>query len=56
MRRNNKGDMTVIEQIESVKEQICDTRCKYAAVKKEKDNRIKEELEEACKKCPLNQL
>ena len=29
MRRNNIADMTITEQIEKVKEDICDEYCKY---------------------------
>lgn len=56
MRRNNPLDMTIEEQIEKVKEEICDTICKhdvelYAGIISV------EELGQICEnKCPLRRL
>lgn len=56
MRRNNPLNMTIEEQIEKVKEEICDTICKY-------DDGLYagiisvEELGQICEnKCPLRRL
>ena len=57
MRRKNIADMTITEQIESIKEQMCNDYCKYP------DNWDAEK--EGCelwdsnlcaKECPLNRL
>ena len=55
MRRNNPLDMTIEEQIEKVKEEICDTICKH--VDRANVNITNtEELEQICEKCPLRRL
>jgi hypothetical protein len=56
MRRNNPLDMTIEEQIEKVKEEICDTVCKH--VDRANEGIINtEELEQICEKeCPLRRL
>lgn len=41
------------ENIEKVKQEICDCYCKYVSA----DSEMKqEEIIEKCKKCPLNEL
>ena len=49
MRRNNKLDMTVCEQIQAVKEDMCTKNCKYHGMKTE-------EAKEKCQECPLKKL
>lgn len=52
MRKNNKLDMTVREQLEQIKAEICDKYCKYTNfVELEPD-----ELEKECEYCPLRKL
>lgn len=52
MRKNNKLDMTVIEQIEVIKAEICDKYCKYTTViMLEADD-----LDKECQYCPLKRL
>ena len=65
MRKNNKMDMTVIEQIESIKQAMCNDYCKYPSEYHEKV--LRDEIqnddvandtmcEEICSKCPLTEL
>lgn len=49
MRRNNKLDMTVTEQIQAIKEDMCNKNCKYHGKKTE-------EAKEKCQECPLKKL
>lgn len=51
-RRNNPAEMTITEQIEKVKEEICDKYCRY--VYDEEINQ--DDLELQCNNCPLNKL
>ena len=52
MRKNNKLDMTIIEQLEQIKAEICDKYCKYTNfVELEPD-----ELEKECEYCPFTKL
>lgn len=51
MRRNNIQGMTVTEQIEVIKAEICDKLCKYRETIKDE-----EELFEHCEHCPLGRL
>lgn len=56
MRRNNPLDMTIKEQIEKVKEEICDKICKYDAGLYAGTINV-EELGQICEnKCPLRRL
>ena len=49
--------MTVCEQIEKIKEQICDNYCKYPEqFKKGKIEDIDELVNTICKNCPLLKL
>lgn len=61
-RRNNRADMTITEQFESIKQRICDKYCKYPQIVHEQW--LKEEIEDRdeylykthCESCPLNEL
>lgn len=56
MRRNNPLDMTIEEQIEKVKEEICDTICKHVDRANVSITNT-EELEQICEnECPLRRL
>lgn len=50
-RRRNIADMTVAEQVEKIKTEICDEYCKYPLKAKSTD-----ELDDICRRCPLNRL
>lgn len=54
MRKNNKQDMTVREQIEAIKESICDGYCKFKAEAAGVDPDYF--IEKYCSDCPLTQL
>ena len=58
-RKNNKADMTIVEQLEQIKEKMCDEYCIYRsmAFSTNKDVDAAEEyLAEYCKDCPMNNL
>lgn len=58
-RKNNKLDMTIIEQLEQIKEKMCDEYCIYRsmAFSTNKDVDAAEEyLAGYCEECPLNEL
>ncbi len=56
-RRNNRQDMTISEQLEQIKEEVCDDICKYRNSKDYRGLMSQESLEEICKHdCPLNKL
>lgn len=50
-RRNNKDEMTIIEQMLSIKEEICDNYCHYR-----KTYRYQSDIDEKCEGCPLRRL
>lgn len=56
MRKNNKQDMTIREQIQAVADEICSTRCKYPDQWDEEKEGIELCDSEYCKNCPLNEL
>lgn len=48
-------DKTITEQIEEIKNEMCDTRCYYAVIwNSEKDGELCESTQ--CEECPLNRL
>ena len=59
-RHNNKMDMTIAEQVEAVKEQICRDYCKhteaYLATYKDLDEANEKLLADMCNFCPLCRL
>lgn len=60
MRKHNKEDMTVCEQIEAIKEQICRDYCKnteaYLSTYKDPDEAEEKLLADMCNFCPLCRL
>ena len=60
MRHNNKMDMTIAEQVEAVKEQICRDYCKhteaYLATYKDPDEAEEKLLADICQYCPMREL
>jgi len=50
-RRNNVDDMTIREQIEEIKAEICDNYCLYRFTLSDQA-----ELEGKCEQCPLTRL
>lgn len=56
MRKNNKQDMTIIEQIEAVTEEMCDDYCKYHDKYNMKTKKEDEEFQKICEKCPLGRI
>lgn len=50
-RMNNIEDMTIVEQLERIKYQICDGYCKYPY-----QCEGQKELDTICKSCPLNRI
>lgn len=45
---------TITEQIEEIKNEMCDTRCYYAVIWKDEDGELSESTQ--CEECPLNRL
>ena len=60
MRRNNKADMTISEQFESIKEQMCDKYCKWPEMSrsahKDPDEAFEWLMHNHCEHCPLQEL
>ena len=60
MRKHNKSDMTVSEQLDYIKEQICDDYCKYPedcrSFIKDPDEAWEYLMRTHCATCPLNEL
>ena len=54
-RKNNKKDMTITEQLERVKDQICIDYCKFRHGMKIEIITC-DELVEICKTCPMNEV
>ena len=59
MRQNNILDMTIVEQLVAVREEVCGYACKY---KEDIDRKYKEDttrkvmVQQYCRNCPLTQL
>lgn len=51
-RRNNPREMTITEQIEKMREEMCDKYCRYVY----DEGITQEDLELKCNDCPLNKL
>lgn len=60
MRKNNIQDMTITEQIGSVKEQICDKYCRFPELSEQTIDDPDEAFDwlqhNYCNNCPLNRL
>lgn len=50
-RRNNKSDMTICEQMQAIKEEICEEYCHY-----HKTYVYQSDIDEKCQRCPLMRL
>lgn len=60
MRRRNKADMTVTEQLDRIKDTVCTTRCKYMdmvlGTHQSPDLDMDYLQETYCATCPMNEL
>ena len=59
MRKNNKLEMSIVEQIVQIREEICVYSCKYMeqAKKEHKDDTLRKVyIQGYCHDCPLNNL
>ena len=60
MRKHNKEDMTIPEQIAAVREKICDEVCKYTeqylGCYKDPDEAQERLLADICQYCPMREL
>lgn len=54
-RRKNIAEMSIIEQLESVREEICDDYCRFTDLKC-RGIMTAELLNEKCEGCPLTRL
>lgn len=58
-RKNNKLDMTIVEQLTNIKDRMCEDYCIYRSMaystNKDPDD-AEEYLMEYCKDCPMNNL
>ena len=56
MRMNNPEEMTIVEQLEAIAEEVCDRYCKYPG-KVEEGLMSEKLLEEICKEdCPFRKI
>lgn len=51
MRKNNKSEMTIAEQLNAIADDFCKNYCKYSDAQDEKKEGC-----EHCKNCPLGEL
>lgn len=56
MRKNNKMDMTVTEQINAIAEDFCNHYCKYPDIWDEEKEGCELSESEHCANCPLGEL
>lgn len=56
MRKNNKMDMTVTEQINAIADNICRNYCKYPDTWDEEKEGCELSESEHCRNCPLGEL
>lgn len=54
-RRNNPQDMTIYEQIEKIKEEVCTRYCRYS-LRNRNGHMSNKLLDDTCNRCPLNKL
>lgn len=54
-RRINPQNMTIYEQLEKIKEEMCDSYCKYIMLNRNGDI-SNQRFDECCNHCPLNKL
>ena len=59
-RKHNKEDMTVCEQIETIKEKICSDYCRhtqdYLSCYKDPDEAWEKQSADICNYCPMKEL
>ena len=54
-RRNNPQDMSIVEQLEKIKEEVCDRYCRYTS--RNRNGHLSNKLfDDICNRCPLNKL
>ncbi len=54
-RRNNPAEMTINEQLEKIKEEVCDRYCRYTL--RNRNGHMSNKLfDDTCNRCPLNKL
>lgn len=54
-RRNNPAEMTILEQLKKIKEEVCTSYCKY--VSRNRNGHMSNKLfDDICNRCPLNKL
>ena len=57
MRKNNKADMTVSEQLQAIGDRFCADYCKHGkTIKTLTDDELSEFMKEHCKHCPVTEL
>lgn len=56
MRKNNINDMTIMEQLLKVSDEMCDDYCKYHDKYNIKSKEEAKEMEKICKHCPLGRI
>lgn len=56
MRKNNKMDMNIVEQLNVIAEKICDQYCKYPGIWDAEKEKCELCDSEHCRNCPLNEL
>ena len=57
MRKNNKLDMTVTEQLNAIGDRMCEEYCKYYEKMKDMDEEESEKYADVyCLNCPLGEL
>lgn len=54
-RRNNPAEMTICEQIEKIKEEVCTRYCRYA-LRCRNGHMSSKLLDDTCNRCVLNKL
>ncbi|MBQ1294566.1 MAG: hypothetical protein IIY21_11035 [Clostridiales bacterium] len=54
-RRNNPAEMTIYEQLEKIKEEVCTRYCRYA-LRNRNGHMSNKLLDDTCTRCPLNKL
>jgi len=60
MRKKNKAEMTITEQITAVREKICDSYCRYTeqylSCYKDPDEAWEKQCADICNFCPMREL
>ena len=56
MRKNNKAEMTIAEQLNAIADDFCRNYCKYPDTWDEEKEECELSESEHCKNCPLGEL